>query len=159
MAARNKTHLFISGVVILTACFFYQRQTAAMLSISTDPPSVSFGAVTKNDLDAGFVEIGDSSFSYAARISITDTSPVNWTLQVKTATPEFMALEGVKQCGDLSWRINGSGPYTPFTAYDSAVTSGSGSGDVDIDLKLRTEWSDTPDNYSLVIVYTISEDI
>ena len=101
------------------------------------------------------MELTPSSLTYALRLSVTDTGPVNWTIYARADAAYFSAASGVKPCSDLLWRQNGSAGYENFSTLDSAVGSGAGDAVLDFDFKLITEWSDTPDSYGINIVYTI----
>ena len=143
------------GLLIILSCVASGSACRASLDITLDTATVSFGTLTRTDLDTGFVEL-TAAATYALRVTITDTVPQNWTLSTRVSAPYFTAAFGAKPCGDLQWRLNGGGNYTAYTVSDAAAATGNGNATVDFDFKLLTSWSDEPDTYNINIVYTIS---
>ena len=160
MIAERSIPALAATVFLIGICLLQNNVCHAVLSLSADTNTVDFGTVTKTDLDTGFKELTASGLTYAVRLGVTDTGPVNWKLQTKADTANFSAVGGGnKPCGDLKWRVNGAGLYTSYTTLDATVSTGNGNGVVDMDFELLTDWTDTPDSYSITVTFTISEDI
>lgn len=159
MIAEKKVPALAAAIVLIGICLINVNVCHAALSLGADTNSVDFGTVTSDDLDTGYMELTASTLTYAVRLSITDTGPVNWVLKTKADTANFSAISGTKPCGDLKWRVNGAGIYTAYTTLDTTVSTGNGNADVDVDFKLLSDWTDTPDSYSITVVFTLSEDI
>jgi len=134
-------------------------QLSVALTINSDLSTVDFGTVTKEYLDNGFIENNASTSDYALRLTIDDPDTLNWTINTKTSVEYFSSTFGNKPSSDFQWRINGTGIYSSITTTDEFVLSGSGNAIVDIDFKLLTDWYDVPSDYSLNVIFTITEDL
>lgn len=144
------------GLFVLLVCVAFGSACRAQLDITMDTATVSFGTLDKTDLDAGFMELTAAGGTYALRVTVTDTTPQNWTLSTKVSDSNFTAFAGVKPCSDLQWRLNGAGNYTAYTISDVTAATGNGNATVDFDFKLLTSWSNVPDTYNINVVYTIA---
>lgn len=144
------------GLFALLACVASGSVCHAQLDVVLDTATVSFGTLDKSSLDAGFMELTAVVPTYALRVAVTDTVPQNWTLSTKVSASYFTAAFGTKPCGDLQWRLNGGGNYTPYTIFDVPAATGNGNATIDFDFKMLTSWTDEPDTYSITVVYTIS---
>lgn len=153
--ARARVKRFF-GLFAFLACVAHGGACRASLDITLDTAAVAFGTIDKSDLDAGFVELTAAGGTYAVRATVADTAPQNWTLFTKASASNFTSFSGAKPCGDLQWRQNGGGGYTPYTISDVTAATGNGNATVDFDFKMLTSWSDAPDTYSINVVFTIS---
>lgn len=85
-----------------------------------------------------------------------------WTLKIASAAGNWTAANGAnasKAAGDLEWGTVSGGPYTGLTTSANGVTTGSGTSGTTQDFFYKTLWSyatDTPGDYSLVVVYTLT---
>ena len=148
-----KTLLVLS---VLLACLSAAGVCHAQLEMNLDTSMVSFGSIDKSDLDAGFVELTPDAPSYALSVTVTDPEAQDWILYTRASDSHFTASTGVKPCGDLQWRLNGLGSYSPYTTSDAAAATGNGNATVDFDFKMLTSWADRPDTYGIDVVFTIS---
>jgi hypothetical protein len=86
-----------------------------------------------------------------------------WTLKVSANAAAWTAANGAragKPAGDLLWATSSGGAYSAFTTTPATFTSmASGTGNASQQMYYRTLWSyaaDTPGDYSLVVVFTLS---
>jgi len=152
---KNINRLILSIMVFVILSF----QLCFALTINSDLSTVDFGSVTKEILDNGFIEDDASTSDYALRLTVDDPDTMNWTINTKSSIEYFSSTFGTKPSSDLQWRINGTGIYSSITTTDDFVASGSGNAIVDIDLKLLTDWYDVPSDYSIDVIFTITEDL
>jgi hypothetical protein len=148
---------FMAAAAALAVCALCAPARADLL-VSADTNAVSFGTARIADLDRGFIELSPSSMSYDLRISVQDTGPVDWTITMRADSEYFMSDNSSdKPCGDLLWRVNGTGGYAPATTLDENMVSGTGDAILDYDFILNTGWEDAPGRYGLTVVFTIVE--
>lgn len=127
------------------------------INLALSATSVALGSVTEVDLNAGFVELSAPVGTYALRVNVTGTQNTPWTLYTRAATANFSSAAGLKPCGSLQWRRDGMGTYTPYTTMDVIAANGTANSRVDVDLKLLTDWQDTPGDYNINIVFTVTQ--
>ncbi|HOX29348.1 MAG TPA: hypothetical protein PLQ76_09370 [bacterium] len=159
MKAHELKKIVFFSLIAVFASFSSSLCRAEML-LEVDQPSINLGVISKQDLNVGYKEIGDTVNAYALRFTISNPDAWNWTLETRAETPYFSANSGMKPCGDLAWRIDSLDMYNPFTITDAVIQSGNSiSTTVDIDLKLSTSWFDTPDRYAIRLVFTLYGEI
>jgi len=86
-----------------------------------------------------------------------------WTLKVAANAATWTGTGGAnaaKAASDLQWATSSGGTYTGFSTTPATFTSGAtGTSGASQSTFFKTLWSyatDTPGNYSLVVVYTLS---
>jgi hypothetical protein len=86
-----------------------------------------------------------------------------WTVKVSANAATWTAANGAragKPASDLLWATSSGGTYTGLTTTPATFTSGAtGTGNASQQMYYKTLWgysSDTPGDYSLVVVFTLS---
>ena len=85
-----------------------------------------------------------------------------WTVKVSSNASIWTGTGGAsttKAAGDLQWATAVGGPYTAFSTTPATFLTGSGTGSTSQQAYYKALWSyssDTPGDYSLVVVYTLS---
>jgi hypothetical protein len=86
-----------------------------------------------------------------------------WTLKVSANATTWTAANGAranKPAADLLWATSSGGTYTGFSTTPASFFSmGTGTGNASAQIYYKTLWSysaDTPGDYSLVVVFTLS---
>jgi hypothetical protein len=121
--------------------------------------STSLTAPTPADFDAGFNSTTGPTLTVSANAA--------WTLQIRAASALWTAtntMTGVvaranKPAADLKWSTASNGTFSALSASDAALVSGSATAGNATTLYFQTlyNWSvDTPGNYSLSIVLTLT---
>lgn len=149
--------LLTGAFLALFSGFFCSTAHAQAYAITLDTPTVGFGTLTQADLDAGFKDITASSSTYALRVNVANPNKKAWSLYTSASTANFNAAAGIKPAGALQWRINGTGGYTAYTTTNVLTANGTTDSTVDFDFRMLTGWTDTPDTYSLTVVFTITQ--
>ncbi len=87
----------------------------------------------------------------------------SWTVKLSsnagTWTASGAGANAAKAASDLQWATAVGGPYTGASTSPATFLSGSGTGNASQAVFYKTLWSygsDTPGDYSLVVVYTLS---
>jgi hypothetical protein len=121
--------------------------------------STSLTAPTTTDFDAGFNSTTGPTLTVSANAA--------WTLQIRAASALWTATNtgsGVaaridKPVADLKWSTSSGGAFTALSASDASLVNGSATASNATTLYFQTlySWSvDTPGNYSLSIVLTLT---
>ena len=85
-----------------------------------------------------------------------------WTVKISANAALWTAANGAnasKAAGNLQWATTVAGPYTGLSTSPVNFITGSGTGNTSQTAYYKTLWSyssDTPGDYSLVVVYTLS---
>jgi hypothetical protein len=86
-----------------------------------------------------------------------------WTLKISANATTWTAANGAragKPAADLLWSTSSGGTYTGFSTTPATFFSGAtGTGNASSQIYYRTLWAysaDTPGDYSLVVVFTLS---
>jgi hypothetical protein len=85
-----------------------------------------------------------------------------WTLKISSNAATWTGANGAnaaKAAGDLQWAKTSGGTYTSLSTTPATVLSANGTGNASQQFYFKTLWSyasDTPGDYSLVIVYSLS---
>ena len=121
--------------------------------------STSLTAPTTSDFDAGFNSTTGPTLTVSANAA--------WTLHIRAASAIWTATNtasGVaarinKPAADLKWSTSSGGVFTALSASDASLVNGSATASNATTLYFQTlyNWSvDTPGNYSLAIVLTLT---
>lgn len=121
--------------------------------------STSLTAPTPADFDAGFNSTSGPTLTVSANAA--------WTLHIRAAsstwtatnTASGVAARANKPVGDLKWNTTSGGSFTALSASDASLVTGSATASSATTLYFETlyDWSlDTPGNYSLSIVLTLT---
>jgi hypothetical protein len=121
--------------------------------------STSLTAPTPSDFDAGFNSTTGPTLTVSANAA--------WTLHIRAASALWTATNtatGVaarvdKPAADLKWSTSSGGAFTALSNSDASLVSGSATASSATTLYFQTlyGWAvDTPGNYSLSIVLTLT---
>jgi len=121
--------------------------------------STSLTAPTTSDFDAGF------NSTTGPTLTVSANAP--WTLHIRAASAVWTAtntMSGVvaranKPASDLQWSTASAGTFSALSASDASLVSGNATASNATTLYFQTlyDWSvDTPGNYSLSIVLTLT---
>jgi hypothetical protein len=141
----------VAGSVSMTAGRVVQLQMSAGSTPLTAP--------TTADFDAGF------NSTSGPTLTVSANAP--WTLHIRAASASWTATNTSpgapartnKPAGDLQWAISSGGPFAALTASDANLVGGSATSGNATTLYFQTvyDWTlDTPGNYSLSIVLTLT---
>lgn len=142
----------------------------------TQPGSVSMtaGRVVRLQLSAGSTSLTaptpadfDAGFNSTTGPTLTVSANAAWTLHVRAAsalwtatnTAPGVAARANKPAADLKWSTSSGGPFTALSASDANLVAGSATANSPTTLYFQTlyNWTlDTPGNYSLSIVLTLT---
>ena len=138
------------GSVTMTAGRVVQLQMSGVSTPLTAP--------TPGDFDAGFNATTGPTFTVSANAP--------WALQVRAASALWSAASTSsapartdKPTTDLLWSTSAGGAFTPLTTGDVSLLTGAATANAATTLYFRTlyNWTlDTPGNYSLAIVLTLT---
>jgi hypothetical protein len=121
--------------------------------------STALTAPTPTDFDAGFNATTGPTLTVSANAS--------WTLQIRAASPTWTATNtspgaparANKPAADLLWSVVPSGSFAPLSSVDASLVTGPATASSATTLYFHTlyNWTaDTPGNYSLAIVLTLT---
>ena len=121
--------------------------------------STSLSAPTTADFDAGF------NATTGPTLTVSGNAP--WTLHVRSTTAFWSATNTspgapartTKPAGDLSWSTSSNGAFNALTTSDASLFTGPATASNATTLYFQTlyNWAlDTPGNYSLSIVLTLT---
>ena len=141
----------VPGSVSMTAGRVVQLQMSA--------GSTSLTAPTPTDFDAGFNSTTGPTLTVSANAA--------WTLHIRAAAASWTGTNTSpgapartnKPAGDLEWAISSGGPFAALTASDANLVAGAATASDATTLYFQTlyNWTlDTPGNYSLSIVLTLT---
>jgi hypothetical protein len=138
------------GSVTMTAGRVVRLQMSGASTVLTAP--------TTGDFDAGFNATTGPTFTVSANAP--------WALQVRAASALWSATSTSsapartdKPTTDLLWSTSAGGGFTPVTTADVSLVTGAATANAATTLYFRTlyNWTlDTPGNYSLAIVLTLT---
>ena len=141
----------VGGSVSMTAGRVVRLQMSA--------GSTSLTAPTTTDFDAGY------NSTTGPTLTVSANAP--WTLHIRAAsavwtgtnTSTGVAARANKPAGDLMWSTANGGTFTALSASDANLVNGSATASNPTTLYFQTlyDWTlDTPGNYSLSIVLTLT---
>lgn len=141
----------VPGSVSMTAGRVVQLEMSAGSTVLTAP--------TPADFDAGF------NSTTGPTLTVSANAP--WTLQIRAASPTWTASNTSpgaparvnKPAADLLWRVGSAGPFVPLSSVDANLVTGPATAGSATTLYFQTlyNWAaDTPGNYSLAIVLTLT---
>jgi hypothetical protein len=121
--------------------------------------STSLTAPTPADFDAGF------NSTTGPTLTVSANAP--WMLQVRASTADWTATNTSpgaparvnKPAADLKWAPSSAGPFIALSTTDVTLVSGSATANSATTLYFQTlySWtSDTPGNYGLTVVLTLT---
>ena len=127
---------------------------ATVLRMTLSQVATTLTAPTEGAYDAGFQ---------------LDNGPVvgvksnrSWTVKLSASAGTWTAANGAnasKAASDLQWSTSSGGTYTGLSTTPATLFTGNGTGNASQQAYYKTNWSyasDTPGDYSLVVVYTLS---
>jgi len=126
-----------------------------VLKLTLSTISQTLAAPTETNFDSGHED--------ASGPVVTVQTNAAWNLSINAAAATWTATgagaRASKPASDLQWsKVSGSG-YAGLSASAAAVTAGTGTAGSTVNLFYRVlyNWTlDTPGNYSLVVVYTLT---
>jgi hypothetical protein len=141
----------VPGSVSLTAGRVVRLQVSAGSTALTAP--------TPADFDAGF------NLTTGPTVTVSANAP--WTLQLRASTATWAATNtspgtparAAKPASDLKWGTSPAGGFSSLGATDATLVSGSATAGAATTLYFQTlyDWAlDTPGNYSLTVVLTLT---
>ena len=104
----------------------------------------------------------DAGFQLDNGPTATVKSNRPWTLKLSANAALWTAANGAqasKAAGDLQWALTSGGSYTGLSTTPATLITGNGTSGTAQAVFHKTLWSyaaDTPGDYSLVVVYTLS---
>jgi hypothetical protein len=119
--------------------------------------SSSATALTPPDINAY-----NAGFQLDNGPSATVKSNRPWTLKISASAGTWTAANGAnaaKAAGDLQWATTSGGSYSGLTTSPASVLTGTGTAGTAQSIFYKALWSyanDTPGDYSLVVVYTLT---
>ena len=151
--------LFAALVLALALLPMSRAQSVTIRSIT---PSVTLSVPSGSfDLSSGAASVAAASAITASLLS----TKLNWSLSVRSTTstfshtPETGAPLTSKPVSDLLIRKNGTTSYLAISTSNAAVATGlkttSSGTPVNFDLRFDTSLSDSPGQYSVVLVFTL----
>jgi len=127
---------------------------ATVLRLNLSQAATSLTAPNEAAYDAGFqLDAGPTAGIKANR---------SWSLKVSSSAGTWTGANGAngsKVAGDLLWATSSGGTYTGLSTSPTNFLTGSGTGNTSQLVYYKTLWSyssDTPGDYSLVVVFTLS---
>lgn len=136
--------------------------------------SVTAGRVVRLQMSAGSTSLTpptpadfDAGFNATTGPTLTVSANAPWTLNIRAAAATWTASNTspgapawtAKPAGDLQWSTLPSGGFTALSTSDASLVSGAATANSATTLYFQTlySWtSDTPGNYSLAIVLTLT---
>ena len=109
----------------------------------------------------------DAGFNSTAGPTLTVSANASWTLSLRAVAPTWTATNTSpgapartnKPAGDLKWSKLSTGPFTALTTSDVTLVTGAATASSATTLFFQTLYSwtlDTPGNYSMAIVLTLT---
>jgi len=127
---------------------------ATVLRLNLSQAATSLTPPNEAAYDAGFqLDNGPTAGVKANR---------SWSLKISANAGSWTAANGAnasKVAGDLLWATSSGGAYTGLSTSPFNLLTGSGTGNTSQQVYYKTLWSygsDTPGDYSLVVVFTLS---
>lgn len=128
---------------------------ASVLRLTLSQAATSLTSPNEAAYDAGFqLDPGPS-------VAVKANRP--WTLKLSANAGTWSAVgagaNASKAASDLQWATSLGGTYSGFSTTPATLLTGNGTGNTNQTVYYKTLWSynnDTPGDYSLVVVYTLS---
>jgi hypothetical protein len=121
--------------------------------------STSLTAPTADDFDAGFNATTGPTFTVSANAPWTVSTRASSGFWTATNTSPGAPARTTKPATDLTWSTASNGTFVGMTTTDATLVSGAATASSATTLFLRTlyGWTlDTPGNYSLTVVLTLT---
>jgi hypothetical protein len=139
------------GSVSMTAGRVVRLQVSAGSTLLTAP--------TPADFDAGFNATTGPTFTVSANAPWTLSTRASTGFWAATNTSPGAPARATKPAADLEWSTASNGTFVGLTTTDATLVSGAATASSATTLFLRTlyDWTlDTPGNYSLTVVLTLT---
>jgi hypothetical protein len=141
----------LPGTVSMTAGRVVRLQMSAVSTPLTAPVPADF----------------DAGFNATSGPTLTVSANASWTLSLRAVAATWTATNtspgaparANKPAGDLKWSKLSTGPFVALTTSDVTLVSGTASASSATSLYFQTLYSwtlDTPGNYSLAVVLTLT---
>jgi hypothetical protein len=121
--------------------------------------STPLTAPTPADFDAGFNATSGPTFTVSANAPWTLSLRASSALWTATNTSPGAPARTTKPAGDLKWSTDSNGTFVAMTTTDATLVSGAATASSATNLFFETlyNWTlDTPGNYSLTVVLTLT---
>ena len=121
--------------------------------------STALAAPTTADFDAGFNSTTGPSLTISANAPWTLYIRANSALWTATTTSPGAPARSNKPAGDLKWSTTANGSFAALTTSDASLIGGTATASAATTLYFQTlyDWTvDTPGNYSLTVVLTLT---
>jgi hypothetical protein len=176
------TCLLVRAVVFVCASLCIPEMTEAQCQVSsapgscTQPGSVSLTTVrvVRLQVNAGSTSLTaptpadfDAGYNSTTGPTLTVSANAPWMLQVRASAGSWTAVNTSpgapartnKPAADLQWGTSAGGPFSALSTTDVTLVSGSATASSATTLYFQTLYSwtnDTPGNYSLTVVLTLT---
>jgi hypothetical protein len=130
-----------------------------VVRVQVSAGSTSLTAPTPADFDAGFNSTTGPSLTVSANAAWTLHVRASAALWTATNTSPGAPARTTKPAADLKWSTASNGTFTPLTTTDVLLVSGSATASNATTLYFETlyNWTlDTPGNYSLAVILTLT---
>jgi hypothetical protein len=174
--------LLKSTIIAVLAAAIAPLSADAQCSVSGAPDncsvpgsvSMTAGRVVRLEMSAGSTALTpptttdfDAGFNSTTGPTLTVSANAPWTLHIRAASATWSATNTSpgaparvnKPAEDLLWSTAAGGSFTPLTAADASLVAGPATASSATTLYFQTLYSwtaDTPGNYSLAIVLTLT---
>lgn len=178
----NKLNLWIAVTAIAVIAWVKPSTVAAQCSATgapancSDPGTVSMtaGRVVRLQVSAGSTPLTaptpadfDAGFNATTGPTFTVSANAPWTLSLRASSTLWTAANTspgapartTKPAGDLKWSTASNGTFTAMSTTDATLVSGAATASSATNLFFQTlyDWTlDTPGNYSLTVVLTLT---
>jgi hypothetical protein len=166
----------VFGLATMSSSVQAQCTATGVLDSCGVPGSVSLtaGRVVRLQMSAGSTSLSapstadfDAGFNATTGPTLTVSANAPWTLHVRSTTAFWSATNTSpgapartdKPAGDLSWSLTSNGGFSALTTSDANLVGGPATASNATTLYFQTlyDWAlDTPGNYSLSIVLTLT---
>jgi hypothetical protein len=130
-----------------------------VVSLQVSAGSTALTAPTPADFDAGFNATAGPTFTVSANAPWTLSTRASTAFWAATNTSPGAPARATKPAGDLRWSTAANGTFTAMTTTDATLVSGAATASTATNLFFETlyNWTlDTPGNYSLTVVLTLT---
>jgi len=127
--------------------------------VQVSAASTALTAPTPTDFDAGFNSTTGPSLTVSANAAWTLNVRASAALWTATNTSPGAPARTTKPAADLKWSTAPNGAFTPLTTTDVLLMGGSATASSATTVYFQTlyGWTlDTPGNYSLAVVLTLT---
>jgi hypothetical protein len=178
----NKTKVWTVLTAIALFAWVNPSTAAAQCSVTGAPDnctqlgsvSMTAGRVVRLQVSAGSTSLTspttadfDAGFNSTAGPTFTVSANAPWTLSLRASTALWTAANTspgapartTKPAADLKWSTASNGTFTSMTTTDATLVSGAATASSATNLFFETlyDWTlDTPGNYSLTVVLTLT---